>query len=148
MQIKTKNNPKITTKSSDGKENGFLIPIINVHENFVEPSQWPQQVYCTVAKPNEIKGPHLHKKRWGLFTCIKGNVKIVIRVDNQYVEKFTGEDYNFATIQVPAGTPSALVNIGEADAYILNMPSPSWHPDDQDDWDVEFPDYDFANSNI
>lgn len=143
--IKTKNNPKITTKTVDGKENGFLIPIINVHENFVDQQQWPQQVYCTVAKPKEIKGPHLHKKRWGLFTCIKGNVKIVIKIDNEYVEKFSGEDYNFATIQVPAGIPSALVNIGDADAYILNMPSPSWHPDDQDDWDVEFTNYDFFN---
>lgn len=141
--IHTKNNPKITTKTAAGKENGFLIPIINVHEKFVQPEQWPQQVYCTVAKPGEVKGPHLHKKRWGLFTCIKGNVKIVIQIDGQYQERFTGEDHNFATIQVPAGTPSALVNIGEVDAYILNMPSPSWHPEDQDDWDVEFPDYKF-----
>ena len=141
--IKTKNNPKIITKSSNGSENGFLVPIMNVHENFVSPEQWPQQVYCTVAKPKEIKGPHLHKKRWGLFTCIKGNVKIVIQVNGEYIERFTGEDHSFATIQIPAGIPSALVNIGEVDAYILNMPSPSWHPDDQDDWDEEFPDYKF-----
>lgn len=141
--IKTKNNPKIKTTSNNGQENGFLIPIINVHENFVQPEQWPKQVYCTVAKPGEVKGPHLHKKRWGLFTCIKGNIKIVIKVDNEYIERFTGEDHNFATIQVPAGIPSALVNIGNDDAYILNMPSPSWHPEDQDDWDVEFPDYKF-----
>lgn len=141
--IKTKNNPKIKTTSNNGQENGFLIPIINVHENFVQPDQWPKQVYCTVAKSGEVKGPHLHKKRWGLFTCIKGNVKIVIKVDNEYIERFTGEDHNFATIQVPAGIPSALINIGSDDAYILNMPSPSWHPEDQDDWDVEFPDYKF-----
>ncbi|HXH73891.1 MAG TPA: WxcM-like domain-containing protein [Bacteriovoracaceae bacterium] len=141
--IKSKNNPKIKTTSNNGKENGFLIPIINVHEKFVDEAQWPKQVYCTVAAPQEIKGPHLHKKRWGLFTCIKGNVKIVIRVDGKYEERFSGEDHNFATIQVPAGVPSALVNIGTTDAYILNMPSPSWHPDDKDDWDVEFADYKF-----
>ena len=143
MPIKTKKNPKITTKTVEGIENGFLIPIINVHDKFVEQAQWPQQVYCTVAKPKTTKGPHLHKKRWGLFTCIKGNVKIVIKTEEGYQEQFTGEDYGFATIQVPAGIPSALVNIGEVDAYILNMPSPSWHPEDQDDWDVEFPDYNF-----
>lgn len=142
-EIKTKNNPKIITKSANGKENGFLIPIMNVHEKFVRPEQWPQQVYLTVAKPEEIKGPHLHKKRWGLFTCIKGNIKIVIKINGEYVEKFSGEDHQFATVQVPAGIPSALVNIGESEAYILNMPSPSWHVDDQDDWDVEFLDYKF-----
>lgn len=141
---KTKKNPKIVTTSNDGKENGFLVPIMNVHENFVDEKQWPQQVYLTVASPGDIKGPHLHKKRWGLFTCIKGNVKIVIRnEDGSYTEKFSGEEYDFATIQVPAGIPSALVNIGDVEAYTLNMPSPSWHIDDQDDWDVEFEDYDF-----
>ena len=99
--------------------------------------------YCTVAKPGEIKGPHLHKKRWQLYTCIKGDLKVVIRVNGEYVEKFSGDSYDYATIQVPAGTPSALVNIGECDAYIINMPSPAWHIDDQDDWDVSFDDYTF-----
>lgn len=141
--IRTKNNPKIVTKNVQGQANGFLIPIINVHENFLNSEQWPKQVYCTVAAPGTIKGPHLHKKRTGFFTCIKGNIKIVIRIADQYIEKFSGEDYDFASVQVPAGIPSALVNIGTCDAYILNMPSPAWHIDDQDDWDVEFKDYDF-----
>jgi len=142
-KIRTKKNPKIVTKNQAGKENGFLIPIINVHEKFVDDAQWPKQIYCTIVAPDEVKGPHLHKKRWGLFTCIKGNVKIVVKRDGQYEEYFSGEDHDFATIQVPAGTPNALVNIGDNDAYILNMPSPAWHVDDQDDWDVEFLDYDF-----
>ena len=144
-EYKTKKNPKIMTTSNSGSDNGFLIPILNIHENFVNEEQWPQQVYLTVAAKGEVKGPHLHKKRWGLFTCIKGNIKIVIRnVDGSYVEKFSGEEHGFSTIQIPAGIPSALVNIGETEAYILNMPSPAWHPEDLDDWDVEYEDYDFS----
>ena len=142
-KIRTKNNPKIITKNQAGKENGFLIPIMNAYEKFVDEEQWPKQIYCTTVAPNEVKGPHLHKKRWGLFTCIKGNIKIVIKKDDQYEEYFSGEEHDFATIQVPAGMPNALVNIGDSDAYVLNMPSPAWHVDDQDDWDVEFDDYDF-----
>ena len=145
-KVKTKKNPKIITKNTKGNINGFLIPIINVHEKFLSEEQWPQQVYCTIAKPGEVKGPHLHKKRWGLFTCIKGNIKIVLRIDNKYKEYYSGEDYDFTTIQVPAGIPAACVNIGEVDAYIMNMPSPAWHPDDQDEWNVEFNDYDFDRS--
>jgi dTDP-4-dehydrorhamnose 3,5-epimerase len=141
--IKTKHNPKIVTKNVTGDENGFLVPIMNIHDNFVDQEQWPKQVYLTVAKQGEIKGPHLHHKRWGLFTCIKGNLKIVVQVDGIYQEFFSGEDYNFATVQVPASVPAALVNIGMGDAYILNMPSPAWHPDDQDEYDVSFDDYDF-----
>jgi len=51
------------------------------------------------------------------------------------------EDHDYATIQVPAGVPSALVNIGDEDAYFLNMPSPAWLIDDQDEHEVAFEDY-------
>lgn len=142
--IKIKKNKKHITKNLKDDVNGFVVPIINVHDKFVHDEQWPKQVYLTVATPKDIKGPHLHKKRWGLFTCIKGNIKIVIRINDKYEEHFSGEDYSFQTIQVPAGIPAALVNIGEEDAYILNMPSPSWHPDDLDEWDVSFDNYDYG----
>jgi dTDP-4-dehydrorhamnose 3,5-epimerase len=143
QEIKIKKNKKFVTKNQDGKTNGFLVPIINIHDHFVADEQWPKQVYLTVASPKEIKGPHLHYKRWGLFTCIKGNIKIVVRIEDQYLEYFSGENYEFQTVQIPAGIPAALVNIGNEDAYILNMPAPSWHPDNLDEWDVTFENYQF-----
>jgi len=141
--IKCKKNKKFITKNISGNANGFVLPIINIHDHFVADKQWPKQVYLTVAAPNEIKGPHLHKKRWGLFTCIKGNIKVVVKIEGQYHEYFSGENYEFQTIQVPAGIAAALVNIGNEEAYILNMPSPPWHKDDMDEWDVSFNGYDF-----
>ena len=142
--IKSKKNIKILTKNHSGIENGFLIPIFNKNEAFPKKEQQPEQVYLTVAKPGEVKGPHLHKIRWGLFTCIKGNVKIVCKTEVGYEEYFSGERYDFQTIQVPAGVPNALVNIGEEDCFILNMPSPAWHPNMKDDHNVNFDDYDFT----
>ena len=139
--IKEKKNKKFISKNRFGKPNGFLVPILNIHENFVKSAQWPKQAYLTVANVGEVKGPHLHKKRWQLYTCIKGDVKIVTRVDGIYEEYFSGENYDFKTVQVPAGIPSALINLGDCEAYILNMPSPAWHEDDIDDWDVSFDDY-------
>ena len=68
--IKVKTNSKISTKDKHGKENGFLIPIINVHDNFVAEEQWPKQVYCTVVKPGEVKGPHRHHKWWVLLHAL------------------------------------------------------------------------------
>lgn len=141
--LKTKKTPRIITRGNQGKANGFLLPLLNIHEPFLEPEHWPQQVYLTVAHPGEVKGPHLHKKRRGLFTCIKGNIKIVARIEDRYEEYFSGEDYDFTSVQVPAGIPVALVNIGPDDAYIINMPSPAWRAEDQDDWDVTFDDYSF-----
>lgn len=142
--MKTTTHPKIITRDAQASENGFLVPIFNEHDGFVEPKQYPRQVYLTVVAPGKVKGPHLHLKRWGLFTCILGNAKIVVRTASGYEEYLTGQDHEYRTVQVPAGTPAALQNIGDVDAYILNMPSPAWHVDDQDEHPVSFHDYEFV----
>jgi len=144
MTIKKVTHPEIITKDKDGNENGFLVPIFNVHDGWLDSKQHPQQVYLTIASPGTVKGPHLHLKRWGLFICIKGNAKIVIRTEFGYEEHLTGQDHDYATIQVPAGIPAALQNIGDIDAYILNMPAPAWQADDQDEHPVSFDDYEFV----
>lgn len=145
-RVRHKRNPRIATRSAEGRENGYLVPILNRHEDFVRDAQWPRQVYLTVSQPGEVKGPHLHFKRWGLFTCVKGNVKIVVRIDGRYEEHFSGESHGHRTVQVPAGVPAALVTLGDEPAYTLNMPSPAWQADDRDDWDVAFDDYDFGTA--
>jgi dTDP-4-dehydrorhamnose 3,5-epimerase len=144
MKPKVFEHPRLVTKNAEGKPNGWLVPIFNVHESPIAPKQFPRQVYLTVIAPGGIKGPHLHYRRWGLFTCIRGNARIVVRTEAGYTEYFTGESHGFATVQVPAGMPAALQNIGKDEAYILNMPSPAWRPDAQDEHDVSFADFDFA----
>lgn len=144
MSVRTKKNRKIVTKDRNGQANGYLIPIFNATEGFVAPAQHPQQAYLTVVAPGKAKGPHLHLKRWGLFTCIKGNIKIVIKTADGYQEHFSGEAHDFATVQMPAGLPAALVNVGDGEAFVLNMPAPAWHVEDQDDhpvvgWDYPLP---------
>jgi hypothetical protein len=49
---------------------------------------------------------------------------------------------------VPAGVPAALQNIGDKEAYMLNMPSPAWQVDDQDEHAVSFSDYDFKRPEV
>ena len=144
MPLFVQHHPKIITKNSKGGPNGWLIPIFNVYDDLIDETQHPRQVYLTVISPREVKGPHLHLKRWGLFTCVRGNVKIVVRIENRYEKYLTGEDYNFATIQVPAGIPAALQNIDDKEAFVLNMPAPAWHIDDQDEHPVNFDDYIFT----
>jgi len=144
MKVFIQKHSKIITKNKEGQPNGWLVPIFNVHDGVLNKAQHPRQVYLTVIAPREVKGPHLHLKRWGLFTCIRGNARILVRTKNGYEEYLSGEDYEFATIQVPAGMPAALQNIGDEEAYIVNMPSPAWHIDDQDEHPVEFDDYTFV----
>jgi len=139
--VTTKKNNKIVTFDSNKNINGFLIPIININEELFDKYRFPNQIYLTVAKPGTTKGPHLHMKRYGMFTCIKGNAKIVVKNENGYEEYYTGEDYDFSTILVPPGTPNMIVNICDEDCYILNSPYPSWSKENQDDWKVEDWDY-------
>lgn len=144
MAIRNKQNRRIETKDRNGKPNGHLIPIFSVHDGFLDAKQFPEQAYLTVVAPGTAKGPHLHMKRWGLFTCLSGNVKIVVKTESGYEVHHSGEDHGYASIQLPAGLPAALVNEGTTPAMVLNLPSPSWHVEDQDDhevlgWDYPLP---------
>ena len=141
MPIAVRSSRRIPTRSRDGTPNGYLVPLFNVHDGFVDPEHFPKQVYLTVIAPGEIKGPHLHMKRWGLFTCIRGNGKVVVRTSEGYAEYLSGEDYGYTTIQVPAGVPAALVNQGDIEAFFLNMPSPAWQAEEPDEHPVSFDDF-------
>ena len=143
MKIVTYQHPKLLTRSKHGETNGYLIPIYNEHESPIQTAQKPCQVYLTVVSPGAIKGPHLHMQRWGLFTCIKGNIKIIVQTPKGYEDHFSGEDHKYKTVQVPAGWAAALHNLGNTDAFVLNMPSPAWTPENQDDHHASFEDYKF-----
>lgn len=113
---------------------GYLIPIYNATEPWPGPA--PEQVYVTIVAPGAVKGPHLHLKRCGMLTCIKGDVRIVVRIAGVYREYFSGESHGFATIPIPPAAPNAIYNIGAEEAYVLNMPSPPWTAADPDDHPV------------
>ena len=127
---------KIETKGADGKATGYLVPIWNALEN---PELRPEQVYLTVVGPGAVKGPHLHKVRRGVFRCIKGNVRIVVRrMDGVYQAFMSGEAYDYAPVIVMPGIPAAIYNIdGNQEAFVLNMPAPAWSKESPDEWPVE-----------
>jgi dTDP-4-dehydrorhamnose 3,5-epimerase-like enzyme len=125
---------KIQTFDAAGKPNGYLIPIWNFTE---DDYRLPEQVYLTVVAPHSIKGPHLHKKRRGLFCCIRGNIRIRKKTKFGYRELHSGEDNDYRLIHVNPGEPAAICNDGDEEALVINMPSPAWSADDPDEWPVE-----------
>jgi mannose-6-phosphate isomerase-like protein (cupin superfamily) len=146
MELRIKSNPKFITKDSCDLPNGFLIPIYNIHEGFFQPGKEPQQVYLTVIAPLKIKGPHLHFIRTGCFTCIKGNARFVLKTENGFEVAYSGEAYEYRSVIIPTGTPAALQNLGDEDAYVLNMPYPAWTPDMNDEHVADFSDFDFTRA--
>lgn len=142
MKIKIKANPKIVTNDQDGSPNGFLIPIYNTNDDFFGAGAEPQQVYLTVVAHRKVKGPHLHHIRTGCFTCVKGNARFVLKVGDGYETFYSGEDHDYRSVIVPKGTAALLQNIGDDDAYVLNMPSPAWTPTMNDEHSADFSDFD------
>jgi dTDP-4-dehydrorhamnose 3,5-epimerase len=143
MEIRTLAHKKFTTKDEHGDVNGFLVPLYNIHDKFFAPGKEPQQVYMTTILPGTIKGPHLHFIRTGFFTCIKGNVRVVLKTDEGYEVFFSGEDYEYKSVEVPTGIAAAVQCLGDEEAYLLNMPNPAWTPDMNDEHSADFSDFDF-----
>ena len=144
MELRTQSHQKIATHHPEGRYNGFLVPIYNVNDNFFALGREPQQVYLTVVSPRSIKGPHLHHIRTGFFTCIKGNVRIVVKVCGKYQQYYSGEEYQYSSVEIPVGVPAVIQNIGDDDAFVLNMPNPAWTPEMKDEHTADFSDFDFG----
>ena len=143
MHIKVKSNQKHITKDHKDQPTGFLVPIFNIHDSFFEAGKEPQQVYLTVIGPRLIKGPHLHFIRTGCFTCIRGNARFVLKTADGYQVFYSGDSYEYRSVLVPAGMPAALQNLGDDEAYVLNMPNPAWTPTMNDEHTADFSDFDF-----
>lgn len=141
MGLKTLVHKQFVTRDQSGNSNGYLVPLYNVHDGFFAAGREPQQVYLTVVAPGCVKGPHLHFIRTGCFTCIRGNVRIVVKVDGKYEEYLSGEAHEYRSIEIPTGVPAALENIGDGDAFVLNMPNPAWTPQMNDEHTADFGDY-------
>jgi hypothetical protein len=98
----------------------------------------------TTIQPGKVKGPHLHFIRTGCFTCIKGNVRVVLKINGKYETYFSGEDHEYLSIIVPTGVPAAVQCLGSEEALMLNMPQPAWTPDMHDEHTADFSDFDFS----
>ena len=143
MNIRTIPHKKFTTKNEEDQPNGFLVPLFNIHDKFFQAGKEPQQVYLTTVLPGMVKGPHLHFIRTGFFTCIKGNVRVILKVDGEYRIFFSGEEHDYISIEVPTGVPAAIQCLGNEEAYMLNMPNPAWTPEMNDEHSADFSDFDF-----
>ena len=141
MELRTQPHRKFVTSDHEGQSTGYLVPIYNIHDGFFASGREPQQVYLTVVSPRSSKGPHLHFVRTGCFTCIKGNVRIVVKVDGQYREYDSGEAHDYLSIEIPVGTPALIQNLGDEEAFVLNMPNPAWTPTMNDEHTADFSDY-------
>lgn len=126
MKIPTKNN---------GVANGWVIPVWNALTSDYRPSQ----VYVTAVLPGARKGPHLHLKRHGMFCCISGNADIITRDEAGVYKRHSDLGFNHRLVSIPPGMVAEIIGKGGTwePALLINMPTPGWAENDQDEWPVE-----------
>ena len=141
-EIKSYELEKHTTKDiHDSHINGSLIPIWRDWDKII--TVQPEMVYVTTINPGEIKGPHLHIIRHSYYVCIKGRVVFIIKDESgKYIEIESSEEKPFL-IEIPKNRSSAHINLSNEPSIILALVNPSWKPDNRDEHDVTYDDYDW-----
>lgn len=128
----------VTTRDLAGQENGWLMEIASSSDGwsrFLDNAQ----VYLTVLEPGKKKGFHLHRKKENQFTCITGKVIMAVWGGNKISEEIILDSQNSVTVRVPKKQAICFYNPGTEDAYILNLCSPPYDPEDPEQEDLDLP---------
>lgn len=141
-EIRSHSLEKHPTKSIiDGHVNGSLIPVWRDWDKTITVS--PTMVYVTTINPGEIKGPHLHIIRHSYYVCIKGKVVFIIKDHlGKYMEVESSET-DPILVEIPKNYSSAHINLSNEPSIILALVNPSWKPDNRDEHNVTYDDYDW-----
>ena len=141
-KIRTFKLEKHQTKDIQDKHlNGFLIPVWRDWDKSI--SVKPDMVYVTSINPNERKGPHLHVIRHSYHECIKGKVVFIIKEKSgNYLEIESSEDEP-VLVEIPKNYSSAHINLSDEPSLIIALVNPSWKPDNRDEHNETYDDYDW-----
>ena len=141
-KIKSHTLEKHQTKDiRDGHVNGSLIPVWRNWDKTI--SVQPEMVYITSINPGERKGPHLHIIRHSYYVCIKGKVVFIIKEKSGKYLEIESSDENPVLVEIPKNYSSAHINLSNEPSIILSVVNPSWKPDNRDEHNVTYDDYDW-----
>ena len=130
-----------TKDNQDQHVNGSLTVVWRDWDNLIK--NHPKMVYVNSINPGEIKGPHIHKNRTTYFSCISGNVVLVIQDNDGKFHEVKADSEKSVLITVPNGIAAAMVNPTTKIAKVLVLADIAWRPNDNEMKDVSFDDYDW-----
>ena len=134
-----------TKDLTDSHVNGELTVIWRDWDNILQ--NHPKMVYVNTVNPGEIKGPHLHKNRTTHFSCIEGNLVLIIQHDD-YFHEIQTDAKTPSLITVPNGTAAAILNPTSKICKVLVLADIAWKPNDNEMINVDFKNYDFKKWSI
>jgi len=130
-----------TKDTTDSHINGELTVIWRDWDNLIK--NHPKMVYVNSVNPGEIKGPHIHKNRTTYFSCIHGNVVLVIQDQKGKFHEIKTDSEKPVLVTVPNGIAAAIVNPSTKIAKVLVLADIAWKPNDNEMLNVDFSDYSF-----
>tara|TARA_B100001540_G_C15800107_1_gene639549 strand:- start:857 stop:1315 length:459 start_codon:yes stop_codon:yes gene_type:complete len=131
-----------TKDVNDGHINGVLTVLWRDWDKIIPIN--PKMIYISSVKPNEKKGPHLHKKRNSYFICIKGKLAFVIKQKNGTYEEIIVSSDKPKLIVVPKEYASAHINLSETNSEVLVLADIAWKPNDDEMENLIFENYDWS----
>ena len=130
-----------TKDNTDYHVNGELTVIWRDWDNLIK--NHPKMVYVNSVNSGEIKGPHIHKNRTTSFSCIHGNVVLIIQDNDGKFHEIKADSEKPVLITVSNGIASAIVNPTAKIAKVLVLADIAWKPNDNEMIDVSFDNYDW-----
>jgi dTDP-4-dehydrorhamnose 3,5-epimerase len=95
-------------------------------------------VYQTTIRPGQIKGWVLHLEQDDRLFFSRGDVKVVLYDARRDSPTFGGVNVHCfgetsrALLRIPRGVYHAIQNVGETDAFFVNMPTRAYRHEDPD----------------
>tara|TARA_B100000953_G_scaffold51417_1_gene39668 strand:+ start:639 stop:1097 length:459 start_codon:yes stop_codon:yes gene_type:complete len=129
----------------DSHVNGELTVVWRDWDNIIK--DHPKMVYVNTVNPGEIKGPHLHKNRTTYFSCIHGNIVLVIRSDDGEFHEIKSNSEKPSLVCVKNGIAAAIINPTNDIAKVLVLADIAWKPNDNEMENIDFVDYNFKKWN-
>ena len=130
-----------TKDNQDQHVNGSLTVVWRDWDNLIK--NHPKMVYVNSINPGEIKGPHIHKNRTTYFSCISGNVVLVIQDNDGKFHEVKADSEKPVLVTVSNGTAAAILNPTTEIAKVLVLADIAWRPGDDEMKNVSFDDYDW-----
>ena len=130
-----------TKDNQDQHVNGSLTVVWRDWDNLIK--NHPKMVYVNSINPGEIKGPHIHKNRTTHFSCISGNVVLVIQDNGGKFHEVKADSEKPVLITVPNGIAAAIVNPTTKIAKVLVLADIAWRPNDNEMKNIDFENYDW-----
>lgn len=149
--IRIKKSKRVITHDLDGEENGYLVDILNRHDDIFQGREEEpfQQVYYTSVYRGMFKGFHIHPKKIDTVSSVFGRSLLVLypELPTQGSQSFKMDldkllvipldaDEDMLTVSFPSKYPHGYFGVSDL-SLILNYRNPAWHSGDKLQYDYK-----------